>query len=154
MRSEDCVIISGAGEPGELETDAVGPARSTESVPCTELRERVDWTTDVVVAYASAEPSLTAVDTAKTEAKSLSAARETHPRRGQLSTVATDTETRVVNLLEGVRRSSSLIRGPCARKSQKSAEVKGIPSPPKALVSVRGVSPPKPTQGISFGAGR
>ena len=58
--------------------------------------------TDVVVAGASAGPSLTAVGTAKTEAKSLSAARETHPRPGELSTVAADAETRATNLLEGV----------------------------------------------------
>ena len=74
MRSGDCVIVRGAGEPGEVEMDAVGPVSSTGSVPCTELREGVAWATDVVVAGASAEPSLAAVGTAKTEAKSLSAA--------------------------------------------------------------------------------
>ena len=52
----------------------------------------------------------------------------------------------MVNLLEGVGRSSSLIRGPCARKSQTSARVKE--SPPKTSLSVRGISPPKPTPGI------
>ena len=42
--------------------------------------------------------------------------------------------------------SSSPMRGPCARKSQKSAGVKG--SPPKALLSVWDISPPKPTPGL------
>ena len=146
MRSEDCIIVWGAGEPSEVETGAVGAAGSTESVLCTELREGVSWTTDVVVAGDSAEPSLTAVDTAKTEAKSLSAACETHPRPGELSTVAKGAETRATNLLEVVGRSSSLIRAPCAQKSQKSEEVKG--SPPRALLPVRGISPLKPTPGI------
>ena len=41
MRFEDCVIVWGTGEPGEVETDAVGPVGLTESVPCTELREGV-----------------------------------------------------------------------------------------------------------------
>ena len=116
MRSEDCVIVWGAGQPGKVGTDAVGPVGSTESVPCTELREGVGWATDAVAAGALAEPSLTAVGTTKTEAKSLLAARETPPRPGELSTVAADTETRAANLLEGVGRSSSLIRGPCTRK--------------------------------------
>ena len=119
---------------------------STESVPCTELREGVGWTTDVVVAEVSAEPSLTAMGTAKTEAKSCSAARETHPRSGELSTVATDAETRATNLLEGVGRSSSLRCVPCVRRLLKSAEVKE--SPPTAIRWVRGISPPKPTPGI------
>ena len=61
MRSEDCVIVWGPGEPGELETNAVGPAGSAELVPSTELREGVGWTTGVVATGASAEPSLTAV---------------------------------------------------------------------------------------------
>ena len=137
---------SGAPESQARETDAVGPVGSTESVPCSELREGIGWATDVVVAGGSAEPSLTEVGTAKTEAKSLSAARETHPRPGELSMVATNAETRATNLLEGVGWSSSLIRGPCARKSQKSARVKG--SPPNALHSVRSISPPKPISGI------
>ena len=130
MRSEDFVIVWDAGEPGELET-VTGPAGSTESVPCTELLEGFDWATDVVVAGASPEPSLTAVGTAKSEAKSLSAAREAHPRPEELSTVVTDAETRATNLLEGTARSSTFIRGLCARKSRKSAAVKG--SPPKAF---------------------
>ena len=58
MRSEDCVIVWGAREPGEVEIEADGPMGSAKSVPCTELRERVGWAT-------SAEPSLTAVGTAK-----------------------------------------------------------------------------------------
>ena len=111
MRSEDCVIVWGAGEPSEVETDVVGTVGSTESVPCTELCEGIGWAADVVAAGASAEPSLTAVGTTKTEEKSLSAARKTPLRPGQLSTVAADAETRASNLLEGVGRSSSLIRG-------------------------------------------
>ena len=42
------------------------------------------------------------------------------------------------------------MRGPCVQKLQKSAEVKG--SPPKAVLSVRGTSPPKPTLGIGENA--
>ena len=87
-RSEECVIVWGAGEPGEVGTDAIGLAGSTGSVPCTELWEGVGWTTDVVAAGASAEPSLTAMGAAKTGAKSLSAAHEAHPRPAELSTVA------------------------------------------------------------------
>ena len=64
------VIVWGAGEPGEVETGAVEPVGLTGSFPCTELREGVGWATDVVAAGASAESSLAAVGTAKTEAKS------------------------------------------------------------------------------------
>ena len=60
--------------------------------------------------------------------------------------MAVDAESRTTNLLEGVGRSSSLIRGPCVRKSQEPARVRG--NPPEALFSVRGISPPKPTPGI------
>ena len=49
-------------------------------------------------------------------------------------------------LREGAARSPILIRGPCGRNSQNSAEVKG--SPPKTAFSVRGTSPPKPTPRI------
>eukprot|EP00904_Undaria_pinnatifida_P004282 jgi/Undpi1/13855/HiC_scaffold_9.g03506.m1 len=61
MRSEKGVVVWGAEEPGEVETDAVGPAGSTESVLCTELREGVGWATDIVAAEASAEFSLAAM---------------------------------------------------------------------------------------------
>ena len=50
--------------------------------------------------------------------ESLSAAGKVHPRPGQRSTVVTDAETRATNLPEGAERSSILICGPCARKSQ------------------------------------
>ena len=70
MRSEKGVIVWGAGEPGEVETGAVGPVGSTGSVPCTELREGVGWATDVVAVGASTESSLATVGTAKNEAKS------------------------------------------------------------------------------------
>ena len=119
---------------------------STESVPCTELLGGAGWATVVVAAGASAEPSLAAVGTAKTKAKSLSAAGEAHLRPGGPSTVVTDAETRGVNLFEEAERSSTLIRGPCVRKSLKLAEVRG--NPPKAVLSVRGTSLPKPTPGI------
>ena len=69
-----------------------------------------------MVAEALAEPSLTAVGTAKTEATSLSVVREAHPRPGELLTEANGAETRATNLLEEVGRSSSLIRGPYAQK--------------------------------------
>ena len=69
MWSGKGVIVWGAGEPDEIETDAVGPVGSTESVSCTELREGVGWAIDAVAAGASAEPSLTAVGTEKIEEK-------------------------------------------------------------------------------------
>ena len=98
----------------------------------------VVWATVVAVCGASAEPKPSSVGTAKTEAKAASAAGEFILRPGRLSTEA---ETRTTNLPEGVERSSILIRGPCVRKSQSSAEGKG--SPPKVALSVRGTSPPK-----------
>ena len=57
-----------------------------------------------------------------------------------------DVETQAANLLEGLGRSSSLMRDPCVRKSQTSARVRG--SPPKGLFSVRSISSPKPTPGV------
>ena len=59
--------------------------------------------------------------TAKIEAKSLAAAREAHPRPGELSTVAADVETRAAKLLEGVgaRRASYVAR---VRENRKSRE--------------------------------
>ena len=83
MRSEDGFAVWGAGEPGEAEADAVGPVVSTESVPCVELFEKVGWATVVAAAGVSAEPVPTSVGTAKTEAKSLSAAGKARPRSGQ-----------------------------------------------------------------------
>ena len=61
--------------------------------------------------------------------------------------MATEAETRATNVPEGAERSSILIlvRGPFVRKSQKSTEMKR--NPPKAVVSVRGTCPPKPTPG-------
>ena len=97
-------------------------------------------------AGASAEPVLTLEGTAKTEAKALLAAGKTRPRPGQRSTVVTNAETRATKLPEGAERSPILIRGPCVQKTGKSAKMKG--SPPKAALSVRGSSPPKPTPGI------
>ena len=60
--------------------------------------------------------------------------------------VATGADTRATNLPKGAVRSSVLIRGPCARKSRKSEEVKG--SPPKTTLSVWGTSQLKPTPGV------
>ena len=147
MRSEDGFAVWGAGEPGEAGADAVRPVVSTKPVPCVELLDGVGWVTVVAAAGASAEPAPTSVGTAKTETKSLSAAGKARPRPGQRSTVVTDAETRATNLPEGAERSSILIRGPCVRKSQELAEVKG--SPPETTLSVRGTCPPKPTPGIS-----
>ena len=45
MRSEKNVVVWGAGKPGEVETDAVGPVGSTKLV-----REGVGWATDFVAA--------------------------------------------------------------------------------------------------------
>ena len=142
-QSEDGFIVGSAGEPGEAGADAIGPMVSTESVPCVGHLEGVAWATAVTVPGASAEPAPTSVGTAKTEAKPLSAAGKVRPRPGQRSTVATEEETRATNPPEGAERSSILIRGPCVRKSLKSAE-----SPPKTALLVRGTSPPKPTPGI------
>ena len=147
MRSEDGFAVWDAGEPGETGADTVGPAVSTEPVPCVKLLEQgVGWVTVVAAAGAFAEPVPTSVGTAKTEAKASSAASKARPRPGQRSTVATEPETRATKLSEGAERSSMLIRGPCMQKSQKSAEVKG--SPPKTALSVWSTSPPKPTPGI------
>ena len=98
IRSEDGFTVGGVGEPGEAGADAVGPVVSTESVPCVGLYEGVGWTTIVAAAGASAESAVTSVGTAKTEAKSLSAAGRPLPRPGQRSKVATDAETRATNL--------------------------------------------------------
>ena len=110
MRSDDGFTVWGAGEPGEAEADAFGPVVSTESVPCVELLERVGWATVVAAAGASVEPVPTSVGTAKTEAKSLSAAGKACPRLGQRFAVVTETETRVSKHPEGAERSSILIR--------------------------------------------
>ena len=74
MRSEDGFTVWGAREPGEAEADAVVPVVSTELVPCVDLLEGVGWATVVAVAGALAEPVPDSVGTAKTNAKSLSAA--------------------------------------------------------------------------------
>ena len=93
MRSEDGFTVGGAGEPGEAGANAVGPVVLTESVPCVGVIEGVGWATAVVAAGASAEPVPNSVGTAKTEARSLSAAGKARPRSGQRLTVATDAET-------------------------------------------------------------
>ena len=90
MRSEDGFTVWGSGEPGEAEADAVGPVDSTESVPCIELLEGVGGATVVAAVGASAEPVPTSVGSAKTEAKTLSAAGKARPGPGQRSTVSTD----------------------------------------------------------------
>ena len=149
MRSEDGFTVWGARERGEAEADAVGPVCSTDSVLCVELLEGVGWATVVAAAGASAELVPIPVGTAKTETKSLLAARKARPRPGQRSTVTTDAETRATKLFEGTERSSIHIRSPCVRKSQKTAEVKG--SPPKTARSVRGTRQPKSTPGIGEG---
>ena len=113
MRSEDGFAVAGVGEPGETRADTVESAVSTESVPCVELLEKgVGWATVVAAAGASAEPVLTSVITAKTEAKALSAPGKARPRPGQRSTVAREAETQATKYSEGAERSSILIRGP------------------------------------------
>ena len=72
--------------------------------------------------------------------------QDSSPRPGRQSSVATAAVTRVTNLPEGAKRLSILIRGPCARKSQRSEEAKG--SPPITALSGCGTSPLKPTPGI------
>ena len=92
------------------EVDAVGPVVATESVSWVELLDGDGWATVVVAAGTSAEPAPTSVGTAKTEAKSLSAAGKACPRLGQRLAVVTETETRVSKHPEGAERSSILIR--------------------------------------------
>ena len=111
MRSEDGFAVGGAGEPGETGADTVGPAVSTESVPCVELLEKVvGWATVVTAAGASVEPVPTSVDTAKTEAKASSAASKARSRPGQRSTVATEAETRNSPKEQKGRQSSYVAR--------------------------------------------
>ena len=117
MRSEGGFAVGDAGEPGEVGADTVVPMVATESVPCVELLEGVGWATVVAAVGASAEPVPTSVGTAKTEAKSLSAADKVRPRPGQRLTMPTDAQARATKLPEGVEMSSILIRGPCVRKS-------------------------------------
>ena len=147
MRSEGGFAVGDAGEPGEVGADTVVPMVATESVPCVELLVKgIGWATVIAAAGASAESVPTSVGTAKTEAKAVSAAGNIRPRPGQRSAVATQAAIRATNLPEGTERSSILKRGQCVRKSQKLAAVKG--SPTKAVLSVRGTSPPKSTPGI------
>ena len=83
IRSDDGFTVLGAGESGVDEVDAVGPVVATESVSWVELLDGDGWATVVVAAGTSAEPAPTSVGTAKTEAKSLSAASKARPRPGQ-----------------------------------------------------------------------
>ena len=71
----------------------------------------------VASAVASAEPVLPSMGTAKTEAKTVSAAGEIDRRPVQPSVVATEAETRTTNLPGGAERPSILIRDSCVRKS-------------------------------------
>ena len=82
IRSEDGFTVGGTGEPGGAGADAVGPVVSTESVPCVGLVEGLGWATAVGAAGVSAEPVPITVGTAKTGAKSLSAAGKARPRPG------------------------------------------------------------------------
>ena len=146
MRSEDGFTVWDVGDLGEARADAVGPVVVTESAPYVGILEGVGWATAVAAAEASAEPVPTSVGMAKTQAKSLSAAGTVHPRPRQRSTVVTDAQTRATKPFERAQSSSTLIRGPCVRKSQNSVEVKG--SSRKTALSVRGTSPPKPTRSV------
>ena len=83
MPSEESFTVGGAGEPGEVGADTVGPVVSTESVPYLGLLEGVSLATAVAAAGASAEPVPTLVGTAKAEAKSLTAGSKARPRPGQ-----------------------------------------------------------------------
>ena len=136
MRSEDCFTVGSAGEPGEAGADVVGPVVSTESVPCVGLLEAVGWAMAFAAAGASAEPAPTSVGTAKTEAKSLSAAGEVRPRPGQRSTVATDAETRATN---PPRRSRKVVNPHTWPVCAKIAKI--------------GAGEREPTQDSAFGAG-
>ena len=126
LRFEGGFPVGGAGEPGETGVDTVGPVVTTESVPREELLEKaVGWAPVVAATGASAESVPISVGTAKTEAKALSAAGKTRPQPGQQSTVAMEAETQAKKLSEGAESTSIIIRGPCVRKSQKPAEMKG-----------------------------
>ena len=88
---------------------------------------------------------VTPEDTASTGVKVASAAGQNGARLRRSSSIPTKEETRATNLPVGAERSSFLIRGPCARESLKSVEVRG--SPPKTALSGRGTNPPKPMPG-------
>ena len=127
--------------------DATGSVISAESAPCGMLDvSGARWATLVAVAGDSAEPVPPPEGTAKTEAKSVSAAGTNSPRPGRQSSVVTAVVTRATNLPERGERSSILVCGPCARKSRNFEEVEG--SPPKPALSGWGTSPLKPTPGI------
>ena len=91
--------------------------------------------TAVAAGGTSAEPVPTSVGTAKTEAKSLSAAGKACPRLGQRLAVVTETETRVSKHPEGAERSSILIRVM------------------RAKIAKIGGGEREPTQHSTFGAG-
>ena len=117
---------------------------AAESAPCEVLYgEGACWATAVAAAGASAEPVSPSECMSKTKAKAVSAAGNNYPRPGRRSAVVTAADTPATNLPEEAERASVFIRGPCARKSLKSEEVKG--SPPQIALSGRGTSPLKPT---------
>ena len=71
----------------------------------------------VAAARASAEPVPPSMGMAKTEAKTVSAAGEIHPRPIHPSVVAIEAETRATNLSREAETPSILIRGSCVQKS-------------------------------------
>ena len=77
---------------------------------------------------ASAEPVPLHEGTTKPESKAVLVVGGTIPLPRRRSTVATEADTKVANLPEGAETFSILTRGPCARKSPKSEEVKGRPT--------------------------
>ena len=104
--------------PSKAETDTVEQVVAAKAVSCVEHLDRgAGCAMGVAAAEASAEPVSPSVSMAKTEAKTVSSAGEIDPRPVQPSLVATEAETRAMNLPEGAERPSILIRGSCVRKS-------------------------------------
>ena len=144
MQPEGDKIYRGAGLLGDEGADTAGSVVAAGSSPClckTIVGRGASWATVVAAAGASAAPASPPEGTTKTEPKAALAVDEKALGPGRRSTVATGADIQATNLPEGAERSSILIRGPCARKSRKSEELKG--SPPKTALSVRGPTPPE-----------
>ena len=121
MRPEGGKPDGCAGSPCGEGADAAGSVISVDSAPSEVLDvEGACWATPVAAAGACAELVPPPKDTAKNEAKAVSAAGKYSPRRGPQSSVMTVAVTRGTNLPEGAERSSILICSPCVRKSRKS----------------------------------
>ena len=89
--------------------NTVEPVVAEESVSYVNLLDRgVGYAIGVAAARASGEPVPSSIGIAKSEAKAVSAAGEIDWRPVQSSVVATEAETRAINLPGGAERPSSL----------------------------------------------